>query len=158
MKKIKAIFCLLLLNIAMAISQPLTVLNKSDTFIAPDDGTIVMDKFTYGKYHYTAEKYDTLKNKIIEYDSLLTARDSINGKVIADFEYLVSQKETEKEVYKSGYEDATKTLQSSLDKNRQLQIDYKKLEHKNGRIKRWRNIFAGSSFCFGAVIILIVAL
>ena len=154
MKKVKAIFCLLLLNIAIAISQPLTVLHKNDTFIAPDNGTIVMDKFTYGKYHYTAEKYDTLKHKIIEYDSLLMARDSINGKVISDFEHLVSQKETEKEVYKSGYEDATKTLQSSIDKNAQLQIDYKKLEHKNRRIKRWRNILAGSTFLSTGIVIL----
>lgn len=156
MKHFKSIFCLLLLNIAMAISQPLTVLNRSDTFIAPDDGTIVMDKFTYGKYHYTAKKYDTLKHKIIEYDSLITARDSINVKVISDFEYLVSQKETEKEVYKSGYEDVTKTLQSSIDNNTQLQIDYKKLEHKNRRIKRWRNILAGSTFLSTGVIILMI--
>ena len=157
MKKFKAIFCLLLLSVTIAISQTLTVLNKSDTFIAPENGTIVMDKYTFGKYHYTSEKYDTLKREIMELDSAFKLRDSIQSKIMFDYENLLTAKEKETATYKVGYEDVTKTLQSSIEKNTQLQ-DYKKLEHKNRRIKRWRNIFAGSSFCFSAVIILIVAL
>ncbi len=158
MKKFKAIFCLLLLNVAMAISQPITVLNKSDTFIAPYEGTIVMDKYTFGKYAYTADKYDTLKHKIIEYDSLMIARDSIQKRTISDYEYLVSEKEKEVATYKSGYDGLTTTLQSSIDKNTQLQIDYKKLEHKNRRIKRWRNIFMGTTALSTGILILIIAL
>lgn len=156
MNKVKFILSFLLLNAFLAIGQTVTVLNKGDTIVAPDDLTVVMDKYTFGKYAYTVDKYDTLKHKIIEYDSIIQSRDSIQQEVIGEYKTLLDQKETEKEVYKSGYEDVKTTLQTSIDKNNQLQIDYKKLEHKNRRLKRWRNIFMGSSLCFGTVILLIV--
>lgn len=158
MKKLRAIFSLLLLSAVFAIGQTLTVLNKGDRIIAPNDLTVVMDKNTFGKYAYTADKYDTLKQKITEYDSVLTARDSIQERVISDYRSLVSEKENERDIYRSGYEDMKGTLQESIDRNNKLQIDYKKLEHKNRRIKRWRNILAGSTFISTGIIILMIVI
>lgn len=158
MKKLRAIFCLLLLNAVLTIGQTLTVLNKGDTVVAPSDLTIVMDKYTFGQYAYTADKYDTLKQKIVEYDSILITRDSLQQKLVSDYKTLLSQKESEKDVYKNGYEETKSTLQSSIEKNNQLIIDYKKLEHKNSRIKRWRNILAGSTFLSTGIIILMIVI
>ena len=156
MKKLRAIFCLLLLNTVFTIGQTVTVLKKGDTVVAPDDLTVIMDKYTFGKYAYTADKYDTLKQKILVYDSVLQVRESLEVKLIADYKSLVSQKETERDVYKKGYDDTKATLQTSIEKNNQLIIDYKKLEHKNRRIKRWRNLFMGTTALSAGVFILMI--
>lgn len=158
MKRIVKLFCLFLLSVFKMTGQTITVLEKGDTLVAPENKTIVMDKYTFGKYHYTSEKYDTLKAKIIEYDSLLIARDSVEKVTLYAYKNLLTKTEYEKQVYKSGYSDLIKNLKSSIDRNQKLQVDYKVLEHKNRRIKRWRNIFLGSTVLSTGILILIVAI
>ena len=63
MKNLKTlfVFCLLLANLFQLKAQSIILLNKNEIFISPEQDMIVMDKYTFAKYHYTSEQYDSLK-------------------------------------------------------------------------------------------------
>lgn len=158
MKKLKLIVCLFFGIMSMSHSQNITVLNKGDVFDPPQDQMVVMDKYTFGNYHYTAQKYDTLKNEVLELDSLIQSKDSTQAKIIAEYVQALELKDYEANVYKEGYGDIIVQLNSSIDKNNQLITDYKKLQEKNKRIKRWRNFFLGGTIVSAGILILLVAI
>lgn len=158
MKRLKLFLCLFVGLFCVNPAQTIEVLGKGELYKPPFDHMIVMDKYTFGKYHYTAEKYDTLKKEIAVLDSLITEKEITQEILIKDYERALTAKEKEAETYKTGYTDLGTTLNSSIEKNNQLLLDYKKLDDKRKKTKRWRNVFFGSSICSIGILILIIAL
>lgn len=148
---------LLFLQAMQFFGQSVTILPKGENYSAPDE-MVVMDKYTFGKYHYTAIKYDTLKREIIVLDSLILKKDSAQEKLIQNYEAMLKAKENETGLYRDGMSDMKTALQSSLEKNDRLMVDYKKLEAKRQRTKRWRNFFMGTSALSTGILVLILAL
>ena len=139
MKKAFFLLCLFI-NVALTTtSQTLILLSKGEIFKPPIDNMIVMDKYTFGSYQYTSDKYDTLKVEIQALDSILRLRDSTQTQLIKDYSYSLEVKDLEVNTYKNGFNDVKVQLNNSIEKTNQLQADYKKLEKKNKRVKRWRN-------------------
>lgn len=154
MKKLLLSACMLISLCASA--QFLIFLDKGDVFRSPEVDMVVMDKYSFSKYHYISEKYDTLKAEIIRYDSLLDAKDSAEKELRADYEKQIAIKDAQISVFKDAYISMTATAQESIDRQNKLLVDYLKLEKKNSRVKRWRNFFMGTTAVFGAVIYMIV--
>lgn len=152
----KLLFGLLLFASVSGISQFLIFLDKGDVFKSPEVDMAVMDKYSFARMHYVAEKYDTLKKEVLRYDSLLTERDCTVNQLRETYENVILNKEAQLRVVSEGYHGLKSTLQSSIEENKRLQIDYLKLEKKNRRIKRWRNFFMGTSFVFGGIIYMVV--
>jgi hypothetical protein len=93
MKKIIALLIALILIQAMhLLGQSIAVLNKGENYTAERDKMVIMDKYTFGKYHYTAEKFDTLKKEVQEMDSLLQKKDAEQEKLISDYESEIKAK------------------------------------------------------------------
>lgn len=155
MKKVIGLLSLLLC-LAFSQAQTISVLNRNEVFKSPEDGIVVMDKYTFGKYHYTAEKYDTLKVEIQKLDSVIQCKDSAQAKVVSGFESVLKNKEEQIDAYEKGFGDLQSTLITAIAKESQLKVDYFLLEQKNKRIKKWRNIFVGTSALLGAIIVLSV--
>lgn len=158
MKSLKIFLCLLVGLLSFGHSQTIEVLRKNELYKPPVDEMVVMDKYTFGKYHYTAEKYDTLKQEIKELDRELIVKDSLQAELIVHYKKEVESKEKEVSAYKVGYEDTADQLNSSLNKNQQLIIQYKNLEEKRQRTKRWRNLFFTSSLISTGILILLIAI
>jgi hypothetical protein len=144
--------------IAICQSQTITVLSKDEIFKSPNKDMVVMDKFTFGKYHYTAEKYDTLKSEIIELDSIVQAQENSRIELVKDYEYALQTKDLETNVLKEGYKNVKDELSTSIEKGNQLILDYKVLEGKRNKTKRWRNFFMGTTAISAGVLILLIAL
>jgi len=144
--------------IAMCHSQTITVLSKDEIFKPPIEDMVVMDKFTFGKYHYTAEKYDTLKTEIVELDSIVQSQESTRIGLIKDYELALQTKDLEAIVLKEGYENVKGELNTSVEKGNQLLLDYKVLENKRNKTKRWRNFFMGTTSLSLGILILLVAI
>lgn len=155
MKKLFLIISLMLVSI-VGKSQFLIFLDKGDIFKSPETDMVVMDKYSFAKLHYSAEKYDTVKSEIIRYDSLLDTKDSSAKQIQKDNEKLLAVKDAEIKVLTDAYAGMMTTAQASIDRQNKLQVDYLKLQNKNRRAKRWRNFFMGTTAVFGAVIYLIV--
>lgn len=158
MKKALFLLCLFIGTALSSASQTITVLNKGELYKPPLDQMVVMDKYTFGGYHYTAEKYDSLKVEIQELDSLLSNRDSLQNKIVEEYEAAIQLKDLEVNTYKIGFSEVKVQLNSSIEKGNQLQTDYKKLQQKNNRTKSWRNFFMGSSFISTGILILLVVI
>lgn len=157
MKTVKLLLCLFVGLISTGQSQTIEVLNKSDVYRPPLNEMVVMDKYTFGKYDYTAEKCDTLKREIKELDSIIQQKDSIQNKLVFDYSADIDSKAKEINLYKLGYEDVTEQLQTSIVKSDRLLVDYKKLENKRNKTKRWRNFFMGTTaLCSGILILLVI--
>ncbi len=155
-KKIILIFCFFLTNIFCSTAQ-INVLAKNETFIAPQQDMIVMDKYTFAKYHYTSEQYDSLKKEALSYDSTVEWMNSITQEVEQGYKNLVSVKDKQIQDYSQSYDAMKSTLQKNIDEQNKLQIDYIKLQQKQKRAKRWRNIFLGTAALLGGVIVLLIA-
>ncbi len=155
-KKIIALVCFCLTNIFYSIAQ-INVLAKNETFIALQQNMIVMDKYTFAKYHYTAEQYDSLKKEALSYDSTVEWMNSITQEVEQGYKNLVSVKDKQIQDYSQSYDAMKSTLQTSIDEQNKLQINYLKMQQKQNRAKRWRNIFLGTSAVLGGVIVLLIA-
>lgn len=158
MKTLKLFLCLFVGLINISSSQTLIVLNKDDVFKSPLNEMVVMDKYTFGKYHYTAEKYDTLKKEIKQLDSILQERDVTQEILCKDYQLSLTAKDQEVTLYKEGYKDIGTQLNSSIEKNNQLLIDYKKLEQRQHRTKHWRNVFLGTSAVSMGLLVLLINL
>jgi len=154
MKKLFLMACLVVAA-HVGRSQFLIFLDKGDVFTSPEVDMVVMDKYSFAKLHYTAEKYDTLKGEIIRYDSLLDVKDSAEKQLRADNEKQIEVKDLLIKVLSEGYDSMKTVAQESIDRQNKLQVDYLKLEKKNRRVKRWRNFFMGTTAVFGTVIYLI---
>ncbi len=155
MKKVIGLLSLLIC-LTFSQAQTISVLNKNEVFKSPEDGIVVMDKYTFGKYHYTAEKYDTLKVEIKRLDSVLTKKDSTIQKVVAGCEDLLKNKEEQITAYETGFGEMESNLRTSVATENQLRVDYLKLEQKTKRVKNWRNFFMGTTGIVGTIIVLLV--
>jgi len=154
----KKIIGLLSLFICLTFSQAQTVsvLNKNEVFKSPEDGVVVMDKYTFGKYNYTAEKYDTLKTEVLRLDSVIIKKDSAQAKVVSGFESIIKNKEEQIDAYEKGFGELQSTVITAIATESQLRVDYFKLEQKTKRVNKWRNFFLGTSAVLGAIIVLSV--
>lgn len=154
MKKYFLMACVFLITLASN-AQFLLFLDRGDIFKSPEEDMVVMDKYSFSKYHFISEKYDTLIHAIVHYDSLLEQKDSTEKQIRLDYERIVKNKDSQIQVFTEGYHAMKATLQESIDRQNKLQVDYLKLERKNKRIKRWRNFFMGTTALFGAVIYMV---
>ncbi|HXU25695.1 MAG TPA: hypothetical protein VN698_00580, partial [Bacteroidia bacterium] len=117
---------------------------------------IVMDKYTFAKYHYTAEQYDSLKKETLAYDSTVEWMNSLTQEVEQGYQKLVASKDKEIQDYSQSYTALKSTLQQSIEEQNKLQVAYLKLQQKQSRVKKWRNIFIGTTAVLAGVIVLIV--
>lgn len=156
MKRIVNIISVLLLCVIGTFAQPIYLLSKGDTFVDHEKDMVLMSKYTFGKYHYTFEKYDTLKREVRELDSLFKEHELSNEKTIEGYKTLVNEKEKEIEVIKNGYNDVRFNLEESIDKNNKLAVDYQNVVEKHRRAKRWRNVFMGSTGVFIGILIIMI--
>ena len=154
-KKIIGLVCFCITNIFCSTAQ-INVLAKNETFIAPKQDMIVMDKYTFAKYHYTSEQYDSLKKEALSYDSTVEWMNSITQEVEQGYKKLVIVKDKQIQDYSQSYDAMKSTLQTSIDEQNKLQINYLKLQQKQKRTKRWRNIFLGTTVVLGGIIVLMV--
>lgn len=138
--------------------QTITLLSKDEIYKSPDENMVVMDKYSFGKYHYTAEKFDTLKKQVLTLDSLLREKDSTQKVLNESYETALQNKELETSVLKDGYDQVRNQLNSSIEKGNQLLLDYKKLEAKRQKTKRWRNVFLGTTAVTTGILILLIAI
>lgn len=157
MKAIK-IFLALLLGSLMSSSAQVIVLSKDDIVKCPEDNMVLMDKFTFGKYHYTAEKYDTLKKEVIALDSVMKQREEAQKRLIGDYEADIHSKELEVKDLKSGFSELGSQLDTSIEKNNRLQVEYKKLDDRRRRSNRWRNFFMGTTVFSTGILVLFFAI
>ena len=134
----------------------LTVLHANEMYIAPQNNMIVMDKYTFAKYHYAASQCDTLKKEVAHYDSLMIAKDSTIEYIQQECRQLYIQQQKQITDYATAYTSLKSTTNQSIANTEKLQLDYKKLENKNKRIKRWRNFFMGTALISTTVLILLV--
>lgn len=155
MKKYFLMACVMLMTFTGQ-SQFLLFLDKEDIFKSPEEDMVVMDKYSFAKYHFISEKYDTLIHAIVHYNSLLEQKDSTEKQIRHDFQNIISNKDMQIQVMTDGYKGMKTTLQESIDRQNKLQVDYLKLEEKDKRAKRWRNFFMGTTALFGAVIYMVV--
>lgn len=140
-------------------SQSIIVLQPNEQYKAPPkEEMIVMDKYTFGNYHYTASKYDTLKQEVERLDSALVVQDSLNAQLITNYESMLFQKQSEVQTYQDSYNRLEANTQECIRQQNQLQTDYKKIELKHKRIKRWRNFFMGTSAVLGTIMVVAVIL
>lgn len=138
-------------------SQSIVILQPNELYKAPPKSEmIVMDKYTFGNYHYTVSKYDTLKKEVKRLDSALVVQDSINTNLVNNYESMLFQKQNEIQSYQDSYKRLEASTNDCIKQQNQLQVDYSKIEQKNKRLKRWRNWFMGTSVCLGSIIILSV--
>ncbi len=138
-------------------SQSLVILQPNEVYKAPPKSEmIVMDKYAFGNYHYTASKYDTLKQEVKRLDSALVSEDSINKELTHSYENLLFQKQNEIQAYQESYNRLQASTNDCIKQQNQLQINYNKIEQKNKRLKRWRNWFMGTTVCLGTIIIMSV--
>jgi len=157
MKKFLA-FLLLCTGISFtSLAQNIVILKPNEVYKSPPyDEMIVMNKYTFGNYHYTASKYDTLKQEVKRLDSALVAQDSLNTHLTQNYEGLLFQKQTEIQTYQESYQRLESSINDCIKQQNQLQVKYNKLEIKNRRTKTWRNWFMGTSICLGTVLVLLV--
>lgn len=158
MKTVKLLLCLFVGLISSTRSQTIEVLNKNDVYKPPLNEMVVMDKYTFGKYHYIAEKCDTLKKEIKQLDSIIIEREITQEILNKEYRLALDAKNKETVIYKEGYKDVGVQLNSSIEKNNQLLIDYKTLDDKRKKTKRWRNVFLSSSLISTGILILLVAI
>jgi hypothetical protein len=138
-------------------SQTILVLDKNESYQAPlHEEMIVMDIRSFGKYHYTASQYDTLKQQVKHLDSLLTIQDSSQAQLIQRYESLLVLKQQEINQYQSSYKRLENATNGCIKAQNQLQIDYQKIEQKNRRIKKWRNWFMGTTALLGTIMVMSV--
>ena len=138
-------------------SQTLTVLNPSESYKAPpNEKMVVMNANTFGSYHYAIAQYDTLKQEVKHLDSILTKQDSAQIQNTRNYESLLSVKQSEIDQYQNSFQRLENSTNECLKEQKQLQINYTKIELKNRRIKRWRNWFMGTTAILGTIIYLTV--
>ena len=138
-------------------SQTITVLDKNESYKAPpNEEMIVMDINTFGNYHYTASQYDTLKQEVKHLDSLLSVEDSSQTQLTRNYEGLLVLKQTEIDQYHNSYQRLENSTNECIKEQKQLQIDYLKIEQKNRRVKTWRNWFMGTTAFLGTIIVMSV--
>ena len=140
-------------------AQSIVILQPNEQYIAPPKSEmIVMDKYTFGNYHYTASKYDTLKQEVARLDSALTIQDSLHVEVTKTYERMLALKQSEVHTYQDSYQRMEASTNECVRQQNQLQVDYKKIEKKNKRAKRWRNFFMGTSAVLGTIMVVAVTL
>lgn len=137
-------------------AQFLMFLDKGDTFKSPETDMVVMDKYSFAKYHYISEKYNTLKSEVLKYDSLLDAKDSVEKHIREDYEKLIASKDLQVKVLTEAYSGVMKTATESIDRLTKLQVDYLKLERKNRCAKRLRNFFIGTTAVLSGIIYMVI--
>lgn len=155
MKKLFVTACFMLAMFCTH-AQFLIFLDKGDIFTSPQVDMVVMDKTSFSKLHYTADQYDSLRSDLRKYDSLLSERANTEEELRADYESIILNKEEQLYSITSAYEQVKGNLEQSIDRQNKLQVDYLKLEQKNKRVKRWRNIFMGTSALLGGVIVMAI--
>ncbi len=138
-----------------ACAQPL-VLEKGQLFTARHQDMVVLEKMDFAKYHYTQSKYDTLKKQLYQFNHLLIQKDSTISFLQSEYDALLFQKDQALANYQSAYTAAKGSAEQAIAINRLLQADYKRLEQKNRRVKRWRNFFMGTALVSTSVLILLV--
>ena len=155
-KKILWLVCVYAASLSISNAQTISVLAKNETFVSPEADMIVMDKYTFAKYHYTAEQCDSLKKEVLVYDSTVAFMNTVTQEVEQGYKKLVASKDKEIADYSQNYNALKSSLQQSIDEQNKLQVDYLKLEQKQKRVKKWRNIFIGTTAVLAGVIVLIV--
>ena len=154
MKKLMFLVCFLT-NIFNSTSQ-INILAKNETYISPKQDMVVMDKYTFAQYHYTAEQYDSLKIEMQKYDSTVEWVNSECKEMEQGYKNLIVTKDKQIQDYSHGYSSLKTTLKQSIEEQNRLQLSYQKLENKQKRVKKWRNIFLGTSALLGGIIVLII--
>jgi|JI10StandDraft_1071094.scaffolds.fasta_scaffold33351_5 hypothetical protein len=138
-------------------SQGIVILHPNELYkVPPKSEMIVMDIYTFGNYHYTVSKYDTLKQEVKRLDSALAIQDSLNTRLVTNYESMLFQKQNEIQSYQDSYNRLQASTNDCIKQQNKLQVDYTKIEQKNKRLKRWRNWFMGTSACLGSILILSV--
>ncbi len=154
----KKIMCFLFLTIGLcqiSTSQSVTLLKPNEAYKAPpNEEMVVMNKYLFGNFHYTASKYDTLKTNYFKLDSALKLKETTESALQTKYETLISEKQELVNTYENSYQRLNNTFNDCFTENKQLQIDYLKLEQKNKRVKSWRNSFMGITGVLVGIIVL----
>lgn len=153
----RLLFALLITMCSVAgYPQFLLFLDKGDIFKSPEVDMVVMDKYSFARMHFVAEKYDSLKRELFQYDSALIERDSMIEQLRITQEEIIRSKDAQLNVITEGYNSLKASLQSSIEEQKKLEIEYRTLQHKQRKTRRWRNFFMGTSALFGAIVYLVV--
>lgn len=136
-------------------AQSLLLVKPGDTFSnrTPQEW-VVMDKYTFGNFHYTAARYDTLSRQVTQLDSLLSQKDSSEHSLMRSYEQLSQTALAKDRAYEQTLKGLNTTLSQSLIEQNRLQVNYVKLEQKHKRVKRWRNSFMGVTGVLAGIIVL----
>jgi hypothetical protein len=155
--KITFLFLSFILSMELrAQTQSVIVLEKNETYVSPQPDMIVMDKYTFAEFFYTVEKYDTLTNEVLVYDSLVNHQKAQYDSLQIDYEHLIILKDAEIKTYSDGYEKMKGIARDEIQAKEKLQVDYIKLSEKHSKAKRWRNLFMGASALLSGFIVLSV--
>jgi len=155
MKKLFVTACFMLAMFCTQ-AQFLVFLDKGDVFTSPQVDMVVMDKSSFANFYYTSAMYDTLKMEVAKYDSLIKTKDSTEEELRADYESIILNKEEQLKSTTAAYEQMKSFLQQSIDRHDKLQVDYLKLQNRHRKVKKWRNIFMGTSALLGGIIVMAI--
>lgn len=154
MKKSILIGMLIIWLLEAATSQTLTLLKPGQVYkSSTGKDMVVLELFDFGALHYTANKYDSLKNEVTDLDRLLMQRDSAENALVLNYEKLLQQKTTQALSYENSFQRLNLATQNCIEENKALTVSYQKIEQKNKRLKTWRNWFMGTSAVLSAAII-----
>ncbi len=156
-KFLNAIFLMMSLLLTVQIKSQInqvTILEKNQTFISPQEDMVVMDKYLYCEYDYTVRQYDTLKAELEKYNAFEKSQDSIVDSLVGSYEKLIFKKDAEITSYARNYESTKQILLKEITAREKLQVEYSKLEEKRSKTKRWRNVFMGASALLSGIIVL----
>jgi uncharacterized protein YukE len=149
------LFSVLLLSTSLN-AQSITILQNGQNFeCGKHDTCFVLDATTFGKYHYTTHRYSELKKEIVQLDSLLTSQDSITQNLEREYNFLQMTYQTEIKDYKQTVTELSNHLTLCASVNEQLKVSYQKVETKTKRVKKWRNIFMGSTLFLTTLLIIL---
>ena len=156
MKKFILVICLYVTNVFQSPAQGISLLDKNETFIASEQDMIVMDKYTFAKYHYTLEQYDSLKQEALNYDATVKWMDSLSKEIENGYKQLLASKDKQIQDYNLSFSSLKVTLQQNIEEQKKMQIAYLNLQEKQNRVKKWRTIFLGTSAVLAGIIVLLV--
>ncbi len=137
-------------------AQPITILQNGQSYTCgKHDTCFVLDAGTFGNYHYTVSRYGALKKEVIQLDSLLSHQDSITQNLQSNYECLQTTYQSEITSYEKAVQGLNSNVTECAKVNEQLKVSYQKLETKTKQVKKWRNIFMGTTLFITTLLIII---
>ena len=81
---------------------------------------------------------------------------TVTKEVEQGYQKVINVKDRQIAGYEQSYVALKSTLQQSIEEQNKLQVAYVKLQDKQRKVKRWRNVFMGASAVLAGVLVLVV--